>query len=560
MPTRDGDEYEVIHSFGARPAPSKFLRMGHVEKKSTFLRQWRHRRLSLWPSGLDWKFVSAGDEEECGVLFFDPGTFKSARAVPSGGQSGHKFEVVADKNKKLGKNQTLFRVPSAIEAGQWVQDINSAAKEAEEKVRTAEWCFVKLHIYHVHHSSRVRMLNKVTKDLLQVGGVFHTGLEVYGREYSYGSLPAGASPDDSSTGIFSCDPRRCTMHTYLRTVCLGLAQMSKDDFLALIREPAPAWQANKYHILTRNCVTFCRMLAERLCPGGDEFPAWVDSLAQAGGLVASGFKRVAVEDEAWPRGVSAPNVQADRGVSAPNMQAEHGPVDQELDQESDRQFDAWQRGVSAPAWQAEHEQVDQQLSRESFTLTRRASSTIALFVAAEEGQNDVVEACIADGAPPDSIDDRGRTPLMAAASRDEVATCRALLDARADAGASSIQGLTPLMAAAQGGHAQVVQLLLERRAPVSAVDSDGRTALARAAAAGCEEALQLLVKAVGNQNSEFIARTLSTDAASMVRAAMLVPCEHCESTGSVGLFGPIGFGFFTRSCPSCGVRRRGASV
>lgn len=482
------------------------LRSGDVEKRSHFLRQWRRRRLSLWPSGLDWKVFMGGDEQDCGVIFFDPCSFGSARVVSSGGQSGHDFEVVACENQKSGKTFTFFRASSANVARQWVQAINAAAKEAEEKVRAAEWCFVKLHIYHVHQSTRVRMLNFVTEHMLQVGGVFHTGLEVYDREYSFGSLPAGSSPDDTRSGVFSCEPRGCTMHTYLRTVCLGLARTRKDDFLALIREPSPAWQASTYHILTRNCVTFCRMLAERLCPGGDEFPAWVDSLAQVGGLVASGFRKVAADAEVMPRGVQSEQA----------AEARHGRSDQE-----------------------------------SYTLSRRASSTIALFVAAEEGQSSVVEACIADGAAPDSMDDRGRTPLMAAASRGEVATCRALLDAHAETSTSSPQGLTALMVAARGGHSQVVVLLLERGAPVAAVDADGRTALAGAAEAGCAEVCVALVGAMGSASSEFIARELPSDAAALVRAAAVRPCKRCACRGRVGLLGPIGFGLCSRSCPPC---------
>jgi hypothetical protein len=62
---------------------------------------------------------------------------------------------------------------------------------------------VQLHVYDVTNTTSevtnnvVKRFNKVTRDMMGIGGVFHGGLEVDGCEWSFGFCEDG-------TGVYSC--------------------------------------------------------------------------------------------------------------------------------------------------------------------------------------------------------------------------------------------------------------------------------------------------------------------------------------------------------------------
>lgn len=106
----------------------------------------------------------------------------------------------------------------------------------------------------------------------------------------------------------------------------------------------------------------------------------------------------------------------------------------------------------------------------------RSSSDPALIKAALEGQKEVVELLIVEGA---DINAKKVIELPAAKG--------------ADANAREQIQLTPLLAAATGGHKEIVELLLTKGADINAMNEGGATALLAAVSEGYKEVAELLI-------------------------------------------------------------------
>jgi ankyrin repeat protein len=77
----------------------------------------------------------------------------------------------------------------------------------------------------------------------------------------------------------------------------------------------------------------------------------------------------------------------------------------------------------------------------------------------------------------DPVDGNGSTPLLVAASNDDVARVRQLLKAGADPNARNQLGTTPLLEAAFHSNAEIIKALLDAGADPNAAGADGQTAL-----------------------------------------------------------------------------------
>ncbi len=105
-------------------------------------------------------------------------------------------------------------------------------------------------------------------------GLYHSGLEVHGREYTF-----------SSGGVFSHAPKAAPGVKFRGAVVLGTVRMSSrevEDVVGRLRDRFPG---DSYHILKRNCNSF----AEELCmelTGGQRPPGWVNRLARLGACVS----------------------------------------------------------------------------------------------------------------------------------------------------------------------------------------------------------------------------------------------------------------------------------
>eukprot|EP01012_Entosiphon_sulcatum_P009960 TRINITY_DN15748_c0_g1_i1.p1 TRINITY_DN15748_c0_g1~~TRINITY_DN15748_c0_g1_i1.p1 ORF type:complete len:287 (+),score=67.82 TRINITY_DN15748_c0_g1_i1:242-1102(+) len=104
-------------------------------------------------------------------------------------------------------------------------------------------------------------------------GLFHTGLQVYGREYAYGQT------DEDCSGIFWLVPRSAHM-PFKEAVSLGRTLHTPGQVLAILEKITPMWNGRDYEILTKNCNHFTEAFATEL--GLTEFPSWVNRAARFG--------------------------------------------------------------------------------------------------------------------------------------------------------------------------------------------------------------------------------------------------------------------------------------
>ncbi|CAD7934854.1 unnamed protein product [Amoebophrya sp. A25] len=127
-----------------------------------------------------------------------------------------------------------------------------------------------LNLYHVQLGSvfGFRMLNRavsaldfttVSEDSDMPLGVYHAGVEVFGREFQYGFAAKGC-------GIHCLRPRVARPHLYARSLYLGETPSGRKGVFAEIvgRKLAPSWQGADYDTQKRNCLDFAQCLAEAL--------------------------------------------------------------------------------------------------------------------------------------------------------------------------------------------------------------------------------------------------------------------------------------------------------
>ena len=116
-----------------------------------------------------------------------------------------------------------------------------------------------------------------------------------------------------------------------------------------------------------------------------------------------------------------------------------------------------------------------------------------LYMAARNGQLDLVAELLKDGAHVDTGGFDADTPLIASAERGDADVIRALLRARADVQATDKFGGTALHRAAERGDGEVADLLAKAKADVNARDSFGRCPMHLAALYGHEDVRRALI-------------------------------------------------------------------
>ncbi|KAI9084140.1 hypothetical protein K1719_033811 [Acacia pycnantha] len=138
-----------------------------------------------------------------------------------------------------------------------------------------------LHIYDVTNSgsentnSAIVQINKIFKDGIGLGGVFHSAVQVNGEdEWSFGFCEQG-------TGVFSCPSMKNPMYTYRESIVLGVTDCSVLKVNQILRELSREWPGISYDLLSKNCNHFCDEFSERL--GVPKIPGWVNMFANAGG-------------------------------------------------------------------------------------------------------------------------------------------------------------------------------------------------------------------------------------------------------------------------------------
>ncbi|XP_010255243.1 PREDICTED: deSI-like protein At4g17486 [Nelumbo nucifera] len=137
-----------------------------------------------------------------------------------------------------------------------------------------------LHVYDVTNSGSAKtnntivQINKIFKDGIGLGGIFHSAVQVYGdEEWSFGFCEQGS-------GVFSCPSSKNPMYTYRECIVLGNTNFSIFKVNQILRELSREWPGDSYDLLSKNCNHFCDEFCERL--GVPKLPAWVNRFANAG--------------------------------------------------------------------------------------------------------------------------------------------------------------------------------------------------------------------------------------------------------------------------------------
>jgi len=126
-------------------------------------------------------------------------------------------------------------------------------------------------------------MNRVTaSDKLLLGGALHVGVEVYGREWSYGGV--------SGPGIVCDLPKKHRRHHFRETIQMPQTRLNEEEVVAVIGEFLEFWPAEQYHFLHRNCCSFANAFCEVL--GVGRIPAWIDRFARGAVAVEKGARTV----------------------------------------------------------------------------------------------------------------------------------------------------------------------------------------------------------------------------------------------------------------------------
>lgn len=107
-------------------------------------------------------------------------------------------------------------------------------------------------------------------------GIFHSGIEVHGKEYGFGAH------DFPVSGVFEVEPRSCPGFIYRSSIMLGRVNMPPSEFRTFIECTASEYHGDTYNLISKNCNHFTDDIAWRLT--GKHIPGWVNRLARLGAL------------------------------------------------------------------------------------------------------------------------------------------------------------------------------------------------------------------------------------------------------------------------------------
>eukprot|EP00794_Sanderia_malayensis_P020077 gene20077-22047_t len=129
---------------------------------------------------------------------------------------------------------------------------------------------VLLHVYDMY------WLNDYTSSIGL--GVYHTGIEVHGKEHAFGGHPF------PFTGIFDMEPKDISElgegFKFKETLAIGFTDLSHDDVEQILDNLGRKFKGPAYHLVKNNCNHFTSEFAKILC--SKEIPKWVNRLAVIG--------------------------------------------------------------------------------------------------------------------------------------------------------------------------------------------------------------------------------------------------------------------------------------
>lgn len=147
---------------------------------------------------------------------------------------------------------------------------------------------VYLHLYSLGHNCPISTINTVLSKFNT--GVYHAGIEVYGKEWSFlgcdereelGVPPSALLPFPAHLGggVRYCKPGQMESHTYRGKKKIGATSMTDEEVYKLLDTmEADGWRGHNYDVFTKNCCHFSEEFAERL--GVPKLSFWVKSWAR----------------------------------------------------------------------------------------------------------------------------------------------------------------------------------------------------------------------------------------------------------------------------------------
>lgn len=155
----------------------------------------------------------------------------------------------------------------------------------------AETFPVWLHVYDLTDGFHLPILNSALR--AAGAGLFHAGVEVHGNEFSFGMTR------HCGTGIYLCEPKSNTGHSYRESILLGYTSTSRKELRKLTKEMKKEWMGPSYRLISKNCIHFSSAFSQRL--GVAEVPRWVFGMATLAKELVDG---IASSSEALTRAVS----------------------------------------------------------------------------------------------------------------------------------------------------------------------------------------------------------------------------------------------------------------
>jgi hypothetical protein len=125
-----------------------------------------------------------------------------------------------------------------------------------------------LHVYDLNPDATQRMPFGM--------GVYHSGVFVFGSEWSFGG------GQGSGTGVFSSTPKDVPNAVFKEAIVIGETRMKYKEFQTLIEKMKREYAQTSYHLTGRNCNHFANDLCKRMT--GNSIPSWVNRAASIGNL------------------------------------------------------------------------------------------------------------------------------------------------------------------------------------------------------------------------------------------------------------------------------------
>jgi len=165
---------------------------------------------------------------------------------------------------------------------------------------------VYLNVYHLVQGRANRGLHRVGL------GVFHSGVQVHGEEWSFG---APATPEEI-TGVFTVAPMEAVGELHAH-VYLGTTTLTREQLRTIHRRVCVEWPAIEYDVLNKNCNHFCEAFCKLISTHMQlRVPRWVNRTSRwSGKLVpraaANGAIKLFTSEE--PPKCKAPDYNSNTG-------------------------------------------------------------------------------------------------------------------------------------------------------------------------------------------------------------------------------------------------------